>query len=194
MQGSGQSELGEDGNRLDSYVERASRGLAQGTSRHGFLGKVCKGLLGAVGAGLLLPTLPFDRRIQLTSATQDCTYWTFCDLDGWPCQWCGTSGGCPSGCTQSTLYWVGCCWAPPNGQGQVCPYYVRYNDCCGANCNPSCSGTACTNSNEPSYCSDNTYGCTVVTASTTKCGNCLTRPNSRGTRKSASESAMVHVT
>ncbi len=122
---------------LDRWVERASRGMAQRTSRRGLLAR-----LGAlVAGGALMPLLPVDRSGRMPSAraqaffenaqTEDptaCNYWRYCAMDGYLCSCCG--GGlhtCPPGSDPAPTSWVGSCLNP--GDGQL--YLIAYRDCCG---------------------------------------------------------------
>lgn len=146
---------------IDEYGTRMARALAQRTgTRHGFLRLVGKGLLGLVGAPVLAPLLPVDRRVQPTDPA--CNYWKYCYIYGKPCANCGGSdNSCPSGCSQSSSSWTGCCRNPGNG----CWYYVTYYDCCGCG---TCSTSFCSNGpTEPAWCSG--YTCTLAVTSNSLC-------------------------
>ena len=80
------------GRSLDRLVERASRRVAQRTSRRSFLGRL--GL--ALAGGAAMPLLPVDRTGRLkqahaqefakTAQTTDptaCNYWRYCSSDGY---------------------------------------------------------------------------------------------------------------
>lgn len=154
---------------IDGQVEQLARAFASRTgTRHGFLGLLGKGLLGLAGVHILGPMLPVDRRVR--PADPDCYYWKYCFMDGTPCANCGGSdNSCPSGCTQSSSSWTGCCYNPTDG----CYHTVFYYDCCG--CNTSCAGSFCNWSSEPSWCSG--YHCTLAVAGGKCQPNCMMRPS-----------------
>ncbi len=145
--------------RLDRWAERASRGLAQRTSRRGFLSTFGRALTGAA----LLPLLPVMRGSQAAAAEpaakdaakaapkpvakavvedpNSCDYWKFCAIDGFLCGCCGgSSSSCPPGTQQSPITWIGTCHNPGDGRD----YIMSYNDCCGKT---SCGNCFC-NRNE----------------------------------------------
>lgn len=134
-------------NRLDSWLERSSRSLAQRTSRRGFLGGLGQLLVGAS----LLPLLPIDRSSRAEAAEgpakphsddpKQCEYWKYCAIDGFLCSCCGgSSSSCPPGTTPSPITWIGTCRNPVDGRD----YIMSYNDCCGKT---SCGNCWC-NRNE----------------------------------------------
>ena len=138
---------------FDRWTEKASRGLAQRSSRRSFLATL-GGM--AVGAGSL-PLLPVARASgnaespgvgsQSTGNPQDpgdptqCDYWRYCAIDGYLCSCCGGSqSACPPGTEMSPLTWIGTCLNPADGM----KYIISYNDCCGKS---SCGRCLC-NRNE----------------------------------------------
>jgi methylamine dehydrogenase light chain len=159
----------ESNDALDAYVERASRMLAQGTSRRSFIRVMGTTILGLVGVTSTLPLLPIDRRTKPKDPA--CTYWKYCGMDGYPCANCGGSDtSCPSGSSAGT-YWTGCCQNPVNN----CSYYVAYYDCCGSG---SCSTNWCNNSSQPSWCdgAGGSYVCTLASVSPNLCTSCPSSP------------------
>lgn len=137
--------------RLDHWVERASRGIARRSSRRSFLGSFGQVLTGAA----LLPLLPVGRGGQAhaegaakaatgaakpkakppTDDPNSCDYWKYCAIDGFLCACCGgTSSSCPPGTTPSPITWIGTCQNPVDGRD----YIVSYNDCCGKTSCGSC--------------------------------------------------------
>jgi len=128
--------------RVDRWLERSSRSLAQKTSRRSFLGRFGRALTGAA----LLPLLPIDRSARAHAETpatahsqdpQSCEYWKYCAIDGFLCSCCGgSSSSCPPGTAPSPITWIGTCHNPGDGRD----YIVSYNDCCGKN---SCGNCFC---------------------------------------------------
>jgi methylamine dehydrogenase light chain len=133
--------------RFDGWLEVATRGIAQRTSRRSFLAK-----LGMVVTGVTaLPLLPVRRGALAGVAEASdakgvddpnaCEYWKYCAIDGFLCACCGgTSSSCPPGTTPSPITWIGTCQNPGDGRD----YIVSYNDCCGKT---SCGNCFC-NRNE----------------------------------------------
>lgn len=125
------------GKRFDTLAERASRRVAQRSSRRGFLAR----LGAAVVGGAVIPVLPVDRTGQLkraraeafvkTAQTHDpeqCNYWRYCAIDGSLCACCGgTYNVCPPGSHSSPTSWIGSCINPDDKQS----YLIAYQDCCG---------------------------------------------------------------
>lgn len=114
--------------RLDRVTEANIRSSARKNGRRSFLAKTGSAMLGAT---VLAPVLPFDRRANAaTSGGGDdpCSYWRHCAIDGFLCE---DSGGslttCPPGTSVSAVSWVGTCSNPGDGKD----YLVSYNDCCG---------------------------------------------------------------
>lgn len=157
--------------RLDKSVESNIRSSARQHGRRSFLAKAGSALL---GAAVLSPILPFDRRANAsgTDAAEDpCTYWRHCAIDGFLCQESGGSlSTCPPGSTVSAVSWVGTCNNPGDGKN----YLISYNDCCGKPFIPT--ATFCNNNkgerpgyqmslyNDINWCmanSDKGYYCTV---------------------------------
>ena len=144
------------GRGLDRLVERASRRMAQRTSRRSFLGRL--GL--ALAGGAVIPVLPVDRTGRLkqanaeefakTAQTTDptaCNYWRYCSSDGYLCSCCGgTYNQCPPGSYSSPTSWIGSCINPDDSQA----YLIAYRDCCGKD---SCGQCAClgTEGEMPAY-------------------------------------------
>jgi methylamine dehydrogenase light chain len=117
---------------IDKATERSARQSARRYGRRSFLAKAGTLMVG----GALVPVLPFDRSrggafaAEGTNeeASNECTYWRYCALDG---NLCSTSGGsmtqCPPGAEASKVSWVGTCTNPEDEK----QYLVSYNDCCG---------------------------------------------------------------
>lgn len=138
---------------LDQVIEKASRGLAQRTSRRSMLTKLGMAFVGAS----TLPLLPVARASEVapqsTGNPQDpgdptqCDYWRYCAIDGFLCSCCGgTQNSCPPGTEMSPVTWIGTCFNPADGKN----YVISYNDCCGKS---SCGRCLC-NRNEgdrPAY-------------------------------------------
>lgn len=139
---------------IDKLSEKASRGIAQRTSRRSFLSKLGAALVGAS----TLPLLPIARAHadvapQTTGDPQDpgdptqCDYWRYCAIDGFLCSCCGgTANSCPTGTEMSPVTWIGTCFNPADERH----YVISYNDCCGKS---SCGRCLC-NRNEgdrPAY-------------------------------------------
>lgn len=130
---------------FDKITERASRAVARGTSRRGFLTRFGTVLVGA-GA---IPLLPVARSASAqdggSAMAQDpgdpteCDYWRYCALGGYLCSCCGGSAtSCPPGSEMSPIAWVGTCQNPADDRN----YIISYNDCCGA---PVCDNCECHN-------------------------------------------------
>ncbi len=126
---------------LDDITESTSRGIAQNTSRRGFLGKLA-GLV--AGGAATIPLLPIARGAddanQAPAESGDpnsCDYWRYCAIDGFLCGCCGGSiTSCPPGTEMSPITWIGTCENPQDGRS----YIVSYNDCCGRS---SCGNCLC---------------------------------------------------
>ena len=136
---------------LDAVAHKSTTGLAERTSRRGFLGRVGV-LLAGTGA---LPLLPVARSFGGEAAPeteaaddapgvtalrefgdpQSCDYWRYCALGGSLCACCGGSASaCPPGAEASPITWVGTCRNPADGK----QYLISYNDCCGKAFCPRC--------------------------------------------------------
>ena len=139
------------GRWFDAATRRTTTGLAERTSRRGFIGRV-----GAVLAGSgALPLLPVARAFGAEEADTEaeavdgdgvehlsefgdpksCDYWRYCALGGTLCACCG--GGpsrCPPGAQPSPVTWIGTCRNPVDGK----QYLISYNDCCGKAVCPRC--------------------------------------------------------
>ena len=136
--------------RVDRWMERGSRRVAQRSSRRSFVAALGAGM---VGAGLM-PLLPVHRKAQAaddghgapaggfaaTAQADDpraCNYWRYCSSDGYLCSCCG--GGpstCPPGSVPSPTSWIGSCLNPADGK----TYLIAYRDCCGKD---SCGRCVC---------------------------------------------------
>ena len=137
---------------FDAATRRTTAGLAERTSRRGFLGR-----LGGVLAGAgTLPLLPVERAFGAEEADeaplpqgdapevagltefgdpQSCDYWRYCGLGGALCACCGGSEStCPPGAEPSPITWVGTCRNPVDDR----QYLISYNDCCGKAVCPRC--------------------------------------------------------
>jgi methylamine dehydrogenase light chain len=121
-------------NWLDKLSERSTRGLAQQTSRRGWLAGIGTVLAGAAS----VPLLPMARAssggqpkqedVPDTGDPLSCDYWRHCSIDGFLCGCCGGSHNtCPPGTEMSPITWVGTCRNPVDGKN----YVISYNDCCG---------------------------------------------------------------
>jgi methylamine dehydrogenase light chain len=144
------------GKGVDGLVERASRRIAQRSSRRGFLGRLGVALAG----GAAVPVLPVDRTGRLKRARAEefaksaqttdpmaCNYWRYCSADGYLCSCCGGSYDvCPPGTQASPTSWVGSCVNPDDGQA----YLIGYQDCCGKDSCGQCSCLA-TEGELPAY-------------------------------------------
>ena len=140
---------------LDHLAERASRNVAQHTSRRGFLGQLGAVIVG----GASIPLLPVARASAVENnepkkgypgvAPQtpihpgeegdpaSCDYWRYCGSGGPLCACCGGSAyACPPGSEMSPLSWIGTCRNPVDGKN----YIISYNDCCGQ---PKCKRCHC---------------------------------------------------
>ena len=137
---------------FDSVTRRTTTGLAERTSRRGFLGRL-GGVLAGAGA---LPLLPVERAFgaeesdaapppagdapEMAALTefgdpQSCDYWRYCGLGGTLCACCGGSEStCPPGAEPSPITWVGTCRNPVDDR----QYLISYNDCCGKAVCPRC--------------------------------------------------------
>ena len=140
---------------FDAATRRTTTGLAERTSRRGFLGRV-GGVLAGAGA---LPLLPVERAFGAEEEAadgpldvpagdspavagltefgdpQNCDYWRYCGLGGALCACCGGSEStCPPGAEPSPITWVGTCRNPADGK----QYLISYNDCCGKAVCPRC--------------------------------------------------------
>ena len=122
---------------LDGLTEKKTRGLAQRTSRRGFLGKVAAALAGGAAS---IPLLPVARGQSMPGEEGDpnsCDYWRYCAIDGFLCGCCGGSPtSCPPGTEMSPITWIGTCENPVDGVS----YIISYNDCCGKS---SCGNCLC---------------------------------------------------
>jgi methylamine dehydrogenase light chain len=123
---------------MDRWLERASRRVAGGTSRRGFLARLGALLVGAQA----FPVLPVARAEEGARAPAPdesgtlgdagdptkCAYWRHCAIDGFLCSCCGGSHtACPPGTEMSRVTWIGTCRNPTDGKD----YIISYNDCCG---------------------------------------------------------------
>lgn len=126
---------------LDRLTETGSRGIAQRTSRRGFIGRFA-GIV--AGNAVALPLLPVARADeQANSAPREegdptsCDYWRYCAIDGFLCGCCGGSfNACPPGTEMSPITWIGTCENPLDRKR----YVISYNDCCGKS---SCGNCMC---------------------------------------------------
>ncbi len=138
---------------FDRLTEKASRRLAQRSSRRSFLATLGGFVVGVSS----FPLLPVARAAgnaegsgvspQSTGNPLDpgdptqCDYWRYCAIDGYLCSCCGGSqNACPPGTEMSPLTWIGTCMNPADGM----KYIISYNDCCGKS---SCGRCLC-NRNE----------------------------------------------
>lgn len=136
---------------FDAVARKSTTGLAERTSRRGFLGRVGV-LLAGTGALPLLPVArSFGAEAPAEAGTagdapgvtalrefgdpQSCDYWRYCALGGSLCACCGGSASaCPPGAEPSPITWVGTCRNPADGK----QYLISYNDCCGKAFCPRC--------------------------------------------------------
>jgi methylamine dehydrogenase light chain len=125
---------------LDRMTERVTRGVAQRSSRRGFLARFGTLLVGSA----VVPILPVARAgAQPPGPEADpgdpttCEYWRNCAVDGYLCACCGgTVNTCPPGTEMSPITWIGTCRNPADGKD----YIISYNDCCGKT---SCGACLC---------------------------------------------------
>lgn len=141
--------------KIDSFMEKSTRSIAQLTSRR----SVLAGISGLLFGAALLPVLPVARGAggaeggypgvgeQKSGIDGDpgdptsCDYWRYCAVDGFLCSCCGgTANACPPGTEMSPITWIGTCLNPADDKH----YIVSYNDCCGKT---SCGRCLC-NRNE----------------------------------------------
>jgi len=128
-------------NWLDRLTERSARGLAQRSSRRGWLRGMGTLLVGSAAVPLLpvaragaadAPSMPVD-----PGDPASCDYWRHCAIDGFLCGCCGGSQNeCPPGTEMSPITWIGTCRNPADGRN----YVISYNDCCGKS---SCGACLC---------------------------------------------------
>ena len=124
---------------MDASAEKTTRGIAQHTSRRGFLGKLA-GVL--AGGAVTVPLLPVARAQENPAPQEsgdpaDCAYWRYCAIDGFLCGCCGGSmNTCPPGTEMSPITWIGTCRNPVDNRD----YIISYNDCCGK---ASCGNCLC---------------------------------------------------
>jgi len=126
---------------LDDVTENSTRGIAQKTSRRGFIGKLAGAVAGGAAA---IPLLPIARGQEAANAFPEeegdrtsCDYWRYCAIDGFLCDCCGGStNSCPPGTEMSPITWIGTCENPVDGVN----YIISYNDCCGKS---SCGNCLC---------------------------------------------------
>ena len=126
---------------LDDITEGAVRGVAQRTSRRGFLGKLAGLVAGSAAAVPLLPVARGDEHANPFPNEEgdpnSCDYWRYCATDGFLCGCCGGSPNtCPPGTEMSPITWIGTCENPVDGVA----YIISYNDCCGKS---SCGNCLC---------------------------------------------------
>ena len=123
---------------FDSFVEKSTRGVAQRTSRRGFLGKVAGAIAGTAATVPLLPVARGQEgQPQEEGDPLSCDYWRYCAIDGFLCGCCGGSyNTCPPGTEMSPITWIGTCENPTDGKS----YIISYNDCCGKS---SCGNCLC---------------------------------------------------
>ena len=158
--------------RFDKVIETNIRASARQHGRRSLMARTGAAML---GAAVVTPVLPFDRRANAaspaTSGEDPCSYWRHCAIDGFLCEESGgTLTTCPPGSTVSAVAWVGTCSNPDDGKD----YLVSYNDCCGKPFVPS--ATFCNQNkgerpgyqmglyNDINWCLANTdkgYHCTV---------------------------------
>ena len=126
-------------NVFDRWMERATRRIAQRSSRRSFLAGLGSLAVGVAG----IPLLPVARALtgegggafpQTTGDPLDpgdptqCDYWRYCGFDGFLCTCCGGSvSQCPPGTSVSNVTWIGTCLNPADNKN----YIISYNDCCG---------------------------------------------------------------
>jgi len=147
--------------RVELLVARATRALAQRTTRKRFLARAGRFVLKAVGVAVL-PILPVDRIVENAMAANG-SAWYLCGMYGRACD-CANCGGsltsCPSGCAQGSS-WVACC-TDLQGYGRS----ISYFDCCetGSNCTACNSCNGCYNNPiaQPVWCGSASliYRCT----------------------------------
>lgn len=117
-------------NRFDDWIDRATRKIAQRSSRRRFLARFGSALVAAT----TFPVLPVGRSHAAGPQAAEqgdplaCDYWRHCAIDGYLCGCCGGSvNSCPPGTEISPVSWIGTCTNPVDGRD----YVISYNDCCG---------------------------------------------------------------
>lgn len=143
---------------FDAFVAGQLDRLGQTSSRRGFLARVGKATLGALGFSVVAAA-PILHLSQAAKAA-NCNNPDLCGLWGRTCDCCNGGQGlyhCPGSATAASNWWSRCC----RDTGDNTRNLIRYVDCCGgsANCG-SC--TWCENNpiQQPAWCSG--YKCTKI--------------------------------
>lgn len=126
-------------NILDRATEKASRRVAQTSSRRSLLKRLSIIMIG----GGSIPLLPVARasennpphtpsgNLAIPEDPGDpthCDYWRYCGINGSLCSCCGGKvNACPPGTEMSPITWIGTCQNPADNLN----YIISYNDCCG---------------------------------------------------------------
>lgn len=145
-----------DNHGIDNFIAKQVVNLSQGSSRRGFLARIGKLTLVALGV-TTVEILPVDRTTPVEAASA-CDDYRLCGIYGRICTCCNNGNPitvCPYGVTQYS-YWEACC----SGRR------IRYWDCCFGNANcSSCQWCYRNPTPQPLWCGgagSSAYKCTAI--------------------------------